>query len=256
MRRLLLVQAWPDLFAEAHRLHAGAAAEPPGRRGLRLRQGRPGAQARRREEGRSAMTFLVDPGKRVYVRHIEFAGVDPHQRPGAAARDAPAGGQLALQRRAGALASSACSSSPYVEKVEFEKNKVDGADDLVDVKYTIKEGPSARSPAASAIRPRRSSCSTAAMPTAISWARASASRCELNAGLYSKVYSFSADQPVPEHRQPLAHGQRALHATSRSSSPPRRTSPPRPWHWAWNTAIRSPSTRACAWARRCSVLTC
>jgi outer membrane protein insertion porin family len=33
---------------------------------------------------------------------------------------------------------------PYLEEVEYEKKRVDGSDDLVDVEFTIKEGPSAQ----------------------------------------------------------------------------------------------------------------
>ena len=43
LRRLVLVQPGPDLFAEDHHRLAGADQEPPRRRGLLLRQGRAGA---------------------------------------------------------------------------------------------------------------------------------------------------------------------------------------------------------------------
>ncbi len=49
------------------------------------------------------MTFLVDPGKRVYVRHISFDRRRAHAGRGAAAGDAPAGRRLGVQLSAGAL---------------------------------------------------------------------------------------------------------------------------------------------------------
>jgi outer membrane protein insertion porin family len=94
------------------------------------------------EKKEVVMTFLVDPGKRVYVRHISFEGVDHTQ-------------DIVLRREVrqleGAWVSNAnlerskqrIQGKPYIEKVEYEKTKVDGTDDLVDVKFTIKEGPSA-----------------------------------------------------------------------------------------------------------------
>ncbi len=50
-----------------------------------------------------ALTFFVDPGNRVYVRHINFTGITAHQRRDAAPRDAPARGRLAVELGARAL---------------------------------------------------------------------------------------------------------------------------------------------------------
>ncbi len=94
------------------------------------------------EKKEVVMTFLVDPGKRVYVRHIKFAGVgrtndvvlrrEMRQLEGAWVSN------VALER-----GKQRIQQLPYIEKVDFEKTKVEGSDDLVDVEYTIKEGPSA-----------------------------------------------------------------------------------------------------------------
>jgi outer membrane protein insertion porin family len=94
------------------------------------------------EKREVVMTFLVDPGKRVYVRHITFSGIERTQ-------------DIVLRREMRQLEGSWVSNSllerskqriqrlPYIEKVDYEKTRVDGTDDLVDVVYTIKEGPSA-----------------------------------------------------------------------------------------------------------------
>ena len=50
-----------------------------------------------------AITFLVDPGNRVYVRRINFNGTSQHQRRGVAPRDAPDRGRLPVERRGGPL---------------------------------------------------------------------------------------------------------------------------------------------------------
>jgi outer membrane protein insertion porin family len=88
------------------------------------------------------MTFLVDPKQRVYVRHINFAGVERTQ-------------DVVLRREIRQLEGGWVSNYnlerskerlqalPYLESVEYEKTPVEGSDDLVDVTYTIKEGPSA-----------------------------------------------------------------------------------------------------------------
>jgi outer membrane protein insertion porin family len=85
------------------------------------------------------ITFFVDPGNRVYVRHINFLGTsninDEVMR------------REMRQLEGGWLSNQAVERSkerlqrlPYVEKVEFETTPVPGVPDLVDVNYTVKEG--------------------------------------------------------------------------------------------------------------------
>jgi outer membrane protein insertion porin family len=88
------------------------------------------------------MTFLVNPGKRVYVRHINFKGTTRTQ-------------DVVLRREMRQLEGSWVSNwalerskqriqgLPYIENVDFKTEKVEGTDDLVDVNFTVKEGPSA-----------------------------------------------------------------------------------------------------------------
>lgn len=146
------------------------------------------------EKREVSMTFLVDPGKRVYVRHIEFAGVtrtndlvlrrEMRQLEGAWMSN------VALER-----SKQRIQQLPYIEKVEFEKNKVDGSDDLVDVKYTIKEGPSAQ--LSGGIGYSASYGFTLQGSYADSNFMGTGERLavELNGGKYSKVYSFSHTNP-------------------------------------------------------------
>ncbi|MEO6078575.1 MAG: outer membrane protein assembly factor BamA [Steroidobacteraceae bacterium] len=94
------------------------------------------------EKKEVVITFLVDPGKRVYVRHIKFTGVD---------RTNDVVLRREMRQLEGAWVSNLALESskrrleqlPYIEKVDFEKSKVEGTDDLVDVDFTIKERPSA-----------------------------------------------------------------------------------------------------------------
>lgn len=89
------------------------------------------------------MTFLIEPGKRVYVRHIKFSGTnrtndvvlrrEMRQLEGAWVSN------IALER-----SKQRIQQLPFIEKVEYEKAKVDGSDDLVDIEFTVKEGPSSQ----------------------------------------------------------------------------------------------------------------
>jgi outer membrane protein insertion porin family len=141
-----------------------------------------------------SMTFLVDPGKRVYVRHIEFAGVtrtnDVVLRREMRQLEGSWLSNLSLER-----SKQRIQQLPYIEKVEFEKNKVDGSDDLVDVKYTIKEGPSAQ--LSGGIGYSASYGFTLQGSYADSNFMGTGKRLavELNAGNYSKVYSVSQTNP-------------------------------------------------------------
>ena len=86
-----------------------------------------------------SLTFFIEPGNRVYVRHINFNNTT-------AINDETLRRQM-RQLEGGWLSNSAIERSkerlqrlPYVEKVEFENKPVAGSADLVDVDYNIKEG--------------------------------------------------------------------------------------------------------------------
>ena len=86
-----------------------------------------------------SLTFFVEPGNRVYVRHINFNNTT-------AINDETLRREM-RQLEGGWLSNSAIERSkerlqrlPYVEKVEFETKPVPGSADLVDVDYNIKEG--------------------------------------------------------------------------------------------------------------------
>ena len=86
-----------------------------------------------------ALTFFIEPGNRVYVRHINFNNIT-------AINDETLRREM-RQLEGGWLSNSAIERSkerlqrlPYIEKVEFENKPVPGSADLVDVDYNIKEG--------------------------------------------------------------------------------------------------------------------
>jgi outer membrane protein insertion porin family len=86
-----------------------------------------------------ALTFFIEPGNRVYVRHINFNNVSE-------INDETLRREM-RQLEGGWLSNSAIERSkerlqrlPYIEKVEFETKPVPNSADLVDVDYNIKEG--------------------------------------------------------------------------------------------------------------------
>ncbi len=86
-----------------------------------------------------SLTFFIEPGNRVYVRHINFNNTT-------AINDETLRREM-RQLEGGWLSNSAVERSkerlqrlPYVEKVEFETKPVSGSADLVDVDFNIKEG--------------------------------------------------------------------------------------------------------------------
>ncbi len=86
-----------------------------------------------------SLTFFIEPGNRVYVRHINFNNIT-------AINDETLRREM-RQLEGGWLSNSAVERSkerlqrlPYVEKVEFENKPVPGSADLVDVDFNVKEG--------------------------------------------------------------------------------------------------------------------
>ena len=141
-----------------------------------------------------SLTFLVDPGKRVYVRHINFAGVnrtndlvlrrEMRQLEGAWVSN------VALERSKQRIQQQA-----YIEKVEYEKNKVDGSDDQVDVDFTIKEGPSATLQGGIGYSQSQSFILNGSYTDSNFLGSGERVALELNTGRYQKVYSFSHTNP-------------------------------------------------------------
>jgi len=85
-----------------------------------------------------ALTFMIEPNQRAYVRRIDFTGVEKtndevlrreiRQLEGAPMSNA------SLQR-----SQERIQRLPYIEKVEFDTHRVEGTEDLVDVEYTVDE---------------------------------------------------------------------------------------------------------------------
>jgi outer membrane protein insertion porin family len=87
-----------------------------------------------------SITFVVDPGNRVYVRRVNFNGTS-------SVNDEVF--RREMRQLEGAYLSNAAvdrskqriqSRLPFIEKVEVKTDKVPGSNDLVDVNFDLKEG--------------------------------------------------------------------------------------------------------------------
>ncbi|MEN1726834.1 MAG: outer membrane protein assembly factor BamA [Pseudomonadota bacterium] len=88
-----------------------------------------------------ALTFFIEPGKRVYVRRVSFSGnsqtKDEVLRREMRQFEGAWFSQLALDRSRQRL-----QRLGYFENVNFETNPVDGSDDQVDIVVSVEEQPS------------------------------------------------------------------------------------------------------------------
>ncbi len=84
---------------------------------------------------------------------------------------------------------------PYIEKVDFEKTKVDGTDDLVDVKYTIKEGPSAQLSGGVGYSESSSFILQGSYADSNFMGTGKRVAFDINTGQYSKNFSFTHTNP-------------------------------------------------------------
>jgi outer membrane protein insertion porin family len=92
-----------------------------------------------KEKKTVSITFFIEPGSRVYVRHIHFNNVS-HIQDETLRREM-------RQLEGGILSNAAVERSkerlqrlPYIEKVDFEIKPVPGRADLADVDFAVKEG--------------------------------------------------------------------------------------------------------------------
>jgi outer membrane protein insertion porin family len=141
-----------------------------------------------------SLTFFVDPGNRVYVRHIAFNNVtkinDEVLR------------REVRQLEGGWLSSSALDRSkqrlerlPYIKKVESETKPVAGSADLVDVEYDIEEGPSAQLGGGIGYSESQSFILSGNYADANFLGTGRRVAIDLNSGRYSKVYGISLTEP-------------------------------------------------------------
>jgi outer membrane protein insertion porin family len=141
-----------------------------------------------------SLTFFIDPGNRVYVRHITFNGVTK-------INDEVLRREM-RQLEGGWLSNTALERSkqrlerlPYIKKVESETKPVAGSADLVDVTYEIEEGPSAQLGGGVGYSESQSFILSGNYADANFLGTGRRVAVDLNSGRYSKVYGISVTEP-------------------------------------------------------------
>jgi outer membrane protein insertion porin family len=141
-----------------------------------------------------SLTFFVDPGNRVYVRHINFNGVtkinDEVLRREIRQLEGGWLSNVALERSKQRL-----ERLPYIKKVESETAPVPGSADLVDVNYEIEEGPSAQLGGGIGYSESQSFMLSGNYADANFLGTGRRVAIDLNSGKYSKVYGMSVTEP-------------------------------------------------------------
>ena len=141
-----------------------------------------------------SLTFFVDPGNRVYVRHIVFNGVTK-------INDEVLRREM-RQLEGGWLSNAQVERSkqrlqrlPFIEKVESETKPVAGTADMVDVEFDVKEGPSAQLGGGIGYSASQSFILNGNYADSNFMGSGERIAVELNAGRFSKVYSISNTDP-------------------------------------------------------------
>ncbi|MBV6417992.1 MAG: Outer membrane protein assembly factor BamA [Steroidobacteraceae bacterium] len=141
-----------------------------------------------------SLTFFIDPGNRVYVRHIKFEGVEK-------TNDEVLRREM-RQLEGGWLSNALLERSkqriqrlPYIKKVESETTPVPGVPDMVDVTYKIEEGPSATLGGGIGYSETQSFVLNANYADSNFFGRGERVAIDLNTGRYSKVYGLSWTDP-------------------------------------------------------------
>ena len=141
-----------------------------------------------------AITFLVQPGSRAYVRHINFEGTT-------GINDDVLRREM-RQMEGGYLSNAAVERSkqrlqrlPFIEKVEVETTPVPGTPDLVDVDFQVKEGLPGQFSGGIGYSQSQSIMLNGSFVHSNFLGTGNRIAAELNAGQYSQVYSISHTDP-------------------------------------------------------------
>ena len=141
-----------------------------------------------------SLTFYIEPGNRVYVRHINFNNET-------AINDETLRREM-RQLEGGWLSNSAIERSkeriqrlPYIEKVEFKTEPVPGSADLVDVNYDIKEGLPGQFGGGIGYSDAQKFSLNGNFVHSNFMGTGDRIALEVNAGKYSKTYTFAQTNP-------------------------------------------------------------
>jgi len=144
--------------------------------------------------GEVSLTFFIDPQNRVYVRNINFSGAtginDEVLRREMRQLEGGWLSNVALER-----SKQRVQRLPYVKDVKAETTPVPGAPDLVDLDFKVEQGPSAQLGGGIGYSETQSVTLNGNLADSNFLGSGQRVALDLNAGHYSKVYSFSHTNP-------------------------------------------------------------
>ncbi|MFI4865723.1 MAG: outer membrane protein assembly factor BamA [Steroidobacterales bacterium] len=140
------------------------------------------------------LTLFVDPGSRVYVRHINFTGTtrsnDETLRRELRQLEGSWLSNVALERSKQRL-----QRDPFIESVEMSTEPVPGVPDLVDVNFAAKERPSATVGGGIGYSASQGFVLNGNFSDSDFFGGGNYVALNIDAGKYNKVYSFSQTDP-------------------------------------------------------------
>jgi outer membrane protein insertion porin family len=141
-----------------------------------------------------ALTFQIEPNMRAYVRRIDFKGVektnDEVLRREVRQLEGAALSNTALERSEQRL-----QRLPYIEKAEYDTQRVAGSDDLVDVAFDVEEGPSSQLSGGVGYSERQAFILNGSYIDSNLFGSGNRLALDLNGGRYGQVYSVSHTDP-------------------------------------------------------------
>jgi outer membrane protein insertion porin family len=140
------------------------------------------------------LTLFVDPGSRVYVRHINFTGTtrsnDETLRRELRQLEGSWLSNVALERSKQRL-----QRDPFVESVEMSTEPVPGVPDLVDVNFAVKERPSATVGGGIGYSASQKFVLNGNFSDSDFFGGGDYVALNVDSGAYNKIYSFSQTDP-------------------------------------------------------------
>ena len=140
------------------------------------------------------MTLFVDPGSRVYVRHINFTGTtrsdDESLRRELRQLEGAWLSNVSLERSKQRLQRLA-----FVESVDMTTDQVPGSPDLVDVNFAVKERPSATIGGGIGYSAAQKLVLNANLSDSNFFGGGDFVALNVDSGAYNKIYSFSQTDP-------------------------------------------------------------
>ncbi len=140
------------------------------------------------------LTLFVDPGSRVYVRHINFTGTtrsdDESLRRELRQLEGAWLSNIALERSKQRL-----QRLPFVESAEMKTEQVPGSPDLVDVNFEVKERPSATIGGGIGYSAAQKLVLNANLSDSNFFGGGDFVALNIDSGAFNKIYSFSETDP-------------------------------------------------------------